>query len=187
MYSVEYQYQYDSNSNTLILISFSSPINLFVLLSFDTGGVTRAHFLSALFVRVILQRPNISSFREILANCTIVLASIQIQGAPELKNRFLSPSFEFHAALTLSVGKIFSLRILNQDSYFPRLLSLFSVKKLDNSLVEYIEIDASCYGNFISLPVAAVIFSYWYTEVIGLSTVSECAIGNGRLRGATNC
>jgi hypothetical protein len=32
-----------------------------------------------------------------------------------------------------------------------------------------------------------VIFSYWYTEVIGLPTVSECAIGNGRLRGATNC
>ncbi len=30
-----------------------------------SGGVTRAHFLSALFVRVIVQRPNISSYREI--------------------------------------------------------------------------------------------------------------------------
>ncbi len=47
------------------VISESSKLHSSKLQIYMTGGVTRAHFLSALFVRVIVQRPNISSYREI--------------------------------------------------------------------------------------------------------------------------
>ena len=55
------------------------------------GDVTRAHFLYAVFVRVIIPRPHISSYRQLYTNSLKVLTSSQIQGAPEIKT-CLDPS-----------------------------------------------------------------------------------------------
>ncbi len=163
----------------------------------ESRWCNEAHFLSALFVRVIIQRPNISSYREIQANCTIVLTSNQIQGAPELKNRF-GPKLQIprgrrggsvRRCLSAKYSVLlFSLRLFSKTPTFPDCFQTHCFCQETRQFAGRIDsIEASCYGNFISLQVAVVIFNYWYTEVIGLPTVPECAIGNGRLRGATNC
>jgi hypothetical protein len=76
-----------------------------------TDDVTRARFLSALFVRVIVRRPNISSFRGKLYDSFDIEADTTSYKELQNLTTDLGLSFKFHAAAAAVLSAVFGLRL----------------------------------------------------------------------------